>query len=84
MPFVARDSFYKGEYYSARGESEEHFELIENFNKIEEDWTEPEDEEWPLLLYVSGTQRPVLLEEAIKKAVGSKVTLLSREEYENT
>ena len=78
VPFIARDSSFKGEYYSATGESSEEFELWDNFNKIEQDWAEPECTAYPVLLYVAGTQRAQEIEERIKAKMGTKAVLLQR------
>ena len=81
VPFIARDSSFKGEYYSATGESLEEFELWDNFNKIEQDWAEPEFTEYPVLLYVAGTQRAQEIEDRIKAKMGTKAVLLQRKEF---
>ena len=81
ITFIARDSSFLGEYYSTSTiEDGEKFTLEENFNKIEEDWTEPEFEQYPLILYVSNTRRTQEIEEALKKAIGENVMLLRRKE----
>jgi uncharacterized protein YyaL (SSP411 family) len=80
ITFVARDSSFKGEYYSTSVDADEDLELQENFNKIEEDWTEPEFEQYPVILYVSDVRRAHEIENTLKKGMGENVVLLRRTE----
>ncbi len=81
--FVARDSSYKGEYYNASGEGDENFDLEENFNKIEKDWTEPDFEQYPVILYVSDTRNAHEIEARMQKVMGKNMKLLRREEVQS-
>ncbi len=80
ITLIARDSSYLGEYYSTQTvKGEEKFTLEKNFNKMEDDWTEPEFEQYPIILYVSNTRRAQEIENALKQAVGENVCLLTRD-----
>ena len=82
ITLIARDSSYLGEYYSTQTiKDSEKFTLEENFNKIEEDWTEPEFEQYPIILYASNTRRTHKIENALKKAMGENIMLLRRDVF---
>ena len=86
MPFEPHDSSYWGEYYLARTENrKEKFTLKENYNLMEEDWNEPDFQQYPLLLSVSISDatldRAKELEQQLKQVLGAKIVLLRRNVY---
>ncbi|MBA2285160.1 MAG: hypothetical protein H0W02_06745 [Ktedonobacteraceae bacterium] len=84
VAFNPHDSSYWGEYYLAHTEDyKEKLSLKENFNKMEEDWNEPEFKDYPLILEANLPliTRAREIEEYMLKAMGSKAVLLRREEF---
>jgi hypothetical protein len=93
IAFEPHDSSYWGEYYHARrgdygdyGDYEEEFTLMDNYNLMEEDWNEPDFQQYPLLLNVSISDttldRAKELEERLKQVI-EKVVLLRRNVYQS-
>jgi hypothetical protein len=63
IKFAAHESLYHGgEYYRNHGDEGENFILKRNYDELENEWTEPRHESYPLLLYVNATLRARELE----------------------
>ncbi len=84
VSFVPHESTFLGDYYLARSDDwKEQLRLKENYNQIENDWSRPEFQKYPLLLEVSVTSlaRAQELERRILSAGGQGASLLRRKEY---
>ena len=84
VSFDPHDSDFWGEYYLAHNEDwTEEISLKENFNKMEDEWNNPEFKDYPLTLEVSSQSmsRAREVEESLSKMPEAKITLLRRKEY---
>lgn len=73
------ESSFSGEYYRSGKRGEEEFVLQNNFDENENEWQEPEFEEYPILLYVNETKRSTEIKKSIDKEFGPKAKLLRTE-----
>ena len=79
VSLVAHESDYHcGEYYGYRDVGEEHFILQRNYDSFDTEWTEPDSQDKPFLLYVNETDRSNELREALERVDG--VALLKHQE----
>ncbi|WP_091153216.1 hypothetical protein [Mucilaginibacter pineti] len=53
LNFVPHESSYLGEYLKYSGLFADHMTISDNFNKAENDWSEPEFKNYPVLIFVS-------------------------------
>lgn len=59
ITFRLHDSDYLGgDYLRFQDVGREHFTLQCNFHRLDQDWMEPDHQEFPFLLYVNETLRP--------------------------
>jgi hypothetical protein len=76
---VARESSFKGEYYSTAINAEEDFSLQPNYVLAQQDWMMEDHKQYPCLLYIE-TQRPDEIIEMLSTQ-GDDFVLLRRKEY---
>ena len=65
-----------GEYYRRGDVGSEHFLLQRNYDRVEQEWTEPDCKEYGLLFYANETDRA----EGICSALAGIARLISRQE----
>ncbi len=66
IEMTMRQSMYlRGDYYLS-GSEREHVMLQPNFNRFEDEWTEPHHRQCGLLLYVNETDRPEVIRAALE------------------
>jgi hypothetical protein len=84
--FDLGESLWVGPYYIAGDpfEGEENLYLKGNYVDFEEEWTEPQFKEFPIVFYVNRTQRAIEIETLIKSILKDDVVLLRREEEDVT
>lgn len=71
VTLIAHESGYHcGDYYRYKDVGEEHFILQRNFDDLEGEWTEPANQDQPLLLYVNETDRSAELRDALEQVDG--------------
>ncbi|MCB9148600.1 MAG: hypothetical protein H6641_07545 [Caldilineaceae bacterium] len=79
LKFVAHDSLYRGGlYYRCDRPHSESFQLVGNFNHIEQEYAEEQFADYPTLLYVEQASSPKVTEETIVNNMSS-AKLLRRE-----
>lgn len=78
VKFVAHESSYRGEYYRAGITGEENFVLQKNYDEYEKEWTEPEHQKYPFLLYINATPRLAELKKTLESVEG--LSLIKHEE----
>lgn len=79
IQFAAHDSMYRGGlYYRLGNPGTENFVLQKNYNSDEQEYTEEQFSEYPLLLYVNQPQDPFSIEERLLRGRFS-IKLLRRE-----
>jgi hypothetical protein len=76
----AHESSYVGDYYRADGPGDEEIVLQENYDRDDEEWTEPDHQDMALLLYINESTRADMIESKLKPETGFK--LLERENAE--
>lgn len=77
--FEKRNSTFIGEYYNFRDEMNNSLKLQTNFIN-EDDWAEPKHKDYFTLLYISGTEISIAMEEKIIKDLYYVPMLLKRTE----
>ena len=66
VTWTARESIqHGGSYYSAQGIDKESFELLRNYNAMDDDWFELDFKHCPVVFHVEITERPDLLIEIL-------------------
>jgi hypothetical protein len=69
-------SFYGGDYFRGRGPGDEELILRYNYDDLDDEWTEPDHAQYPLLLLID-TPRAAELQRALE----GLATLLSTADY---
>lgn len=78
VSLAAHESSYRcGDYYRYNDAGQEHFILQRNYDSFDDEWTVPEREDMPVLLYVNETSRADELRQRLERVGG---VLLQRQE----
>ena len=71
--------FLGGEYYTSPSSESEMVRLYHNFNYYDEEWEEPDYQQYPLLLYIIRSERQEEIELLLRAEWGNDLVLIRTE-----